>query len=144
MGAVAAVEHMRKRADFLAARKGERRGSQHVALEVHDRGQPGTPPRLGLTVTKKVGNAPIRNRIRRRLREAVRVAVARDMEPGHDYVIVAREGVAAMPFEALVGELRGLILRPRSSRRHSSRSKDHGRASGKSRRDRDTNKPNGS
>ena len=115
--------------DFLAARRGERRGVKHLTMEVHDRGQPGAPPRLGLTVTKKVGNAPTRNRIRRRLREAVRVAVARDMKPGHDYVIVARAGVASMPFDALVNELRGLILRTRPSHRRSSRS-DRGRRQG--------------
>ena len=103
---------MRKRADFLAARKGERRGHAWFLMEVLDRELPDAPPRLGLTVTKKVGNAPMRNRIRRRLREAVRTDLARDMKPGHDYVIVARGEVATAPFDALKQALRERIRRP--------------------------------
>ena len=110
-GAVAPVEHMRRRADFLAARRGERRGGPLFSLEVLDRRMPDAPPRLGLTVTKKVGGAVLRNRIRRRLREAVRTAVARDMKPGHDYVIVARKEAAEVPFDMLVRTLRERILR---------------------------------
>ena len=107
---------MRRRADFLAARRGERRGGPLFSIEVLDRGRPDAPPRLGLTVTKKVGNAVLRNRIRRRLREAVRTEVARDMKPGHDYVIVARAEVATEPFGALVEALRERVRRaPRPS-----------------------------
>ena len=50
---------------------------------------------------KKVGNAVIRNRIRRRLKEAVRVHAAGDMQPGNDYVIVGREEVLTAPFAAI-------------------------------------------
>ena len=103
---------MRKRGDFLAARKGERRGHTWFLLEVLDRKRPDAPPRLGLTVTKKVGNAPLRNRIRRRLREAVRTDLARDMLPGHDYVVIARAEVATAPFDALKQALRERIRRP--------------------------------
>ena len=102
---------MRRRADFLAARKGEKRGGRWFSLEVLDRELPDAPPRLGMTVTKKVGNAVLRNRIRRRLREAVRTEVARDMRPGHDYVIVARAEVARVPFGQLVDTLRERIAR---------------------------------
>ena len=56
--------------------------------------------RVGFTVTKKVGNAVVRNRIRRRLKEAVRVHAAGDMQPGNDYVIVGREEVLTAPFAA--------------------------------------------
>ena len=107
---------MRTRSDFLAARRGERRGGRWFTLEVHDRGRRDpalrdAPPRVGLTVTKKVGNAVLRNRIRRRLREAVRTAVAADMRAGHDYVIVARAEAAEVPFDALVAELRARVRR---------------------------------
>ncbi len=73
-------------------------------MEVLDRGDAGAP-RVGFTVTKKVGNAVIRNRVRRRLREAVRVHAARDMSPGNDYVIVGREDVLFAPFGQLAAEL---------------------------------------
>jgi ribonuclease P protein component len=96
---------LRKRAEFLAARAGEKRRGKLFLLEVFDRGEAGTPPRLGITVTKKSGNAVIRNRIRRRLREAVRVHAADDMAAGTDYVIVGRREVLSAPFEELKTEL---------------------------------------
>ncbi len=73
-------------------------------LEVLTRGDDDMP-RVGFTVTKKMGNAVARNRIRRRLKEAVRLAAARDMAPGHDYVIVGRDDVLAAPFARLTDEL---------------------------------------
>ena len=73
-------------------------------MEVLDRGD-GAAARVGFTVTKKVGNAVIRNRIRRRLKEAVRVHAAGDMQPGNDYVIVGREEVLTAPFAAIRTEL---------------------------------------
>ena len=84
-----AVGRMRKRAEFLAARKGRRLNGPLFFVEARDRGD-GGEPRVGLTVTKKVGNAVERNRIRRRLREAVRLRAGADMAAGIDYVIVAR------------------------------------------------------
>ncbi len=73
-------------------------------LEVLDRGD-ADGARLGLTVTKKVGNAVVRNRIRRRLKEAVRLHAARDMAPGTDYVIVGRRELLNAPFDELKAEL---------------------------------------
>ena len=96
---------LRKRAEFLAVRAGEKRRGKLFLLEVLDRGEADAPPRLGITVTKKVGNAAIRNRIRRRLREAVRVHAADDMAAGTDYVIVGRRDVLGAPFEELKTEL---------------------------------------
>lgn len=85
-------------------RVGEKRRGKLFLLEVLDR-KDGKPARAGFTVTKKVGNAVVRNRVRRRLREALRVHAAADMAPGHDYVIVGRDDVLAAPFDQLAGEL---------------------------------------
>ncbi len=93
-----------KRAEFLAVRGGEKRRGRLFLVEVLDRGDD-LAPRVGYTVTKKVGNAVVRNRVRRRLREAVRVHAADDMAPGSDYVIVGREDVLAIPFGQLKAEL---------------------------------------
>lgn len=95
---------MRKREQFLAVRRGEKRRGRLFLLEVLQRGDDAAP-RVGFTVTRKVGNAVVRNRVRRRLKEAVRVGAARDMAPGHDYVIVGREDVLAAPFARLTDEL---------------------------------------
>ncbi len=73
-------------------------------MEVLERGD-GDAARVGFTVTKKVGNAVVRNRVRRRLKEAVRIDAAGDMKPGNDYVIVGREDVLAAPFAEIRTEL---------------------------------------
>ena len=93
-----------KRAEFLAVRGGEKRRGRLFLVEVLDRGAD-LAPRVGYTVTKKVGNAVVRNRVRRRLKEAVRTHAADDMAPGNDYVIVGREDVLAIPFGQLKAEL---------------------------------------
>ncbi|SMC86666.1 ribonuclease P protein component [Fulvimarina manganoxydans] len=98
------VERMTKRSEFLAARRGRRLNGPYFFVETRERGDD-APPRLGLTVTKKVGKAVLRNRIRRRLREAVRVGAAEAMAKGVDYVVVARADVADLPFGELVNEL---------------------------------------
>jgi ribonuclease P protein component len=95
---------LRKRAEFLAVRKGEKRRGRLFLLEVLDRDD-ASPPRFGLTVTKRTGNAVTRNRIRRRLREAIRIHAADDMADGNDYVIVGRGDVINAPFDQLKEEL---------------------------------------
>jgi ribonuclease P protein component len=102
---VEAPARLKKRAEFLAVRRGEKRRGRLFLLEVLDR-QDGGRPRYGLTVTKKTGNAVQRNRIRRRLREAVRVHAAGDMADGSDYVIVGRPEVLGASFDELARELR--------------------------------------
>ena len=93
-------------------RRGEKRRGRFFLLEVLDRGDQ-EAPRVGFTVTKKTGNAVARNRIRRRLREAVRVLAADDMRPGNDYVIVGREDVLATAFGELGAELSRRLRRTR-------------------------------
>jgi len=66
--------------------------------------------RVGFTATKRIGNAVMRNRAKRRLR-----AVARDILPklgrqGHDYVIIARQGAIDRPYEKLVSDLEKALI----------------------------------
>ncbi|MBP0616534.1 ribonuclease P protein component [Jiella mangrovi] len=104
------AEKLKKRAQFLAARRGRRLNGPFFFVEALERGDEG-PPRFGLTVTRKVGNAVERNRIRRRLREAIRVTAEADMAPGIDYVIVARRDAMTAPFTILSQELRRRFAR---------------------------------
>lgn len=60
------------------------------------------PPRLGLTASRKVGGAVVRNRARRRLREAARTVLGAQARPGWDYVLVARQDTATCPWETLL------------------------------------------
>jgi ribonuclease P protein component len=70
-------------------------------------GQVASPPpiRVGFTVSRKVGNAVVRNRVRRRLREAARLEMPQQARPDLDYVLVGRQGALARDFIALRREL---------------------------------------
>lgn len=69
--------------------------------------------RVGLTVTKKLGHAVTRNRIKRRLRSAVRDVFPLHALPGHDYVLLARARALTIPYGTLLDELRAALLDPR-------------------------------
>ncbi|QRG07824.1 ribonuclease P protein component [Xanthobacter dioxanivorans] len=98
------MDRLRKRRDFLAAAKAGRAGGALFLMQGRDRGD-GANVRVGFTVTKKIGNAVVRNRIRRRLREAVRHVLPEAGRPGFDYVLVAREGALRAPFDGLVQDI---------------------------------------
>jgi len=109
----AQLRRLIKRSQFLKAARGNRAGRSAFVLQAveSDDGEPG----LGFTVTKKVGNAPERNRIKRRLREAARACEAAFL-PRHDYVLVGRRDALTLPFDKLVAELSGAITRIHASK----------------------------
>ena len=99
---------LKVRPDFLRAATGGRVHSRSLSLQVYRRRPEDGPVagcRVGLTVTKKVGNAVERNRIKRRLRDALRGPDLATL-PDHDYVIVARRDALSVPFAGLAGEVR--------------------------------------
>jgi ribonuclease P protein component len=97
------IGRLKRRADFLRAAKGKRWHATPMSVQAATSDEPGV--RIGLTLTRKVGNAVVRNRIRRRLREAVRVTDALPVVPGHDYVIIGRVEALRLPFETLQRDL---------------------------------------
>lgn len=115
-----AVGRLKSRPQFLAVREGEKRKGPLVLIEVLDRQEPETPARVGFTVTKKHGNSVERNRMRRRLKEAVRTHAGFAMQPGCDYVIVARRDVLFASFADLKRTLAERIsAKPRNKRAQS-------------------------
>jgi ribonuclease P protein component len=104
------MDRLRQRADFLAVANGARVNATAFTLQSRCRDDPG-PIRLGFTVTRKNGNAPERNRIRRRLREAVRRIDAVAMRPHHDYVLVGRRAALTADFNAMIEDLRSALQR---------------------------------
>jgi ribonuclease P protein component len=108
-------QRLRKRAEFLAVRRGDKRRGRLFLLEVLDRGDEGAP-RVGFTVTRKVGNAVERNRIRRRLREVVRQTGATVIRPYHDYVMIGRRAALDRDFATLLDDLRGALARLETQR----------------------------
>ncbi|MEM9104154.1 MAG: ribonuclease P protein component [Pseudomonadota bacterium] len=119
---------LRKRSDFLAVRKGERRKGPYFLLEVLDRGVRCEAPRVGYTVTKRQGNAVERNRIRRRLREAVRLYAGFDMKAGHDYVVIGRRDALRAPFADLAQSLAMRVGQPvmQNEKRRRATAQDNG------------------
>lgn len=104
------MERLKQRADFLAAAKGARVPAGAFVLQARERADT-APARFGFTVSKKVGNAVERNRVRRRLREIVRRNAALLPQAGHDYVLIGRKAALAMPFERIIAEFTGAMTR---------------------------------
>ena len=94
---------LKRRAEFvLVARTGRKAAMPGLVLQALQR--PG-PPQIGFTVTKKVGNAVIRNRTRRRLKEAARLLLQRRPVDGVDLVVIGRDATRARPFQSLIDDL---------------------------------------
>jgi len=111
------VGRLLSRPQFLAVREGEKRRGPLFLLEVLNRREEESEARVGFTVTKKHGNAVERNRMRRRLKEAVRLHAGFAMQPGHDYVVVARRDVLQASFKELAAELKSRVeTRPKHRR----------------------------
>jgi ribonuclease P protein component len=67
--------------------------------------------RLGITVTKKIGNAVVRNRMKRRLRALARTALPAHGHPGSDHVLIGRAGGVERDYGALGGELAAALAK---------------------------------
>jgi ribonuclease P protein component len=84
---------LRRRAEFVAVQQdGQKHHGRHVLVVARKRNDPEQVGRLGITVTKKVGNAVVRNRIRRYVREWMRLNGW--VPAGWDLVVVAKDSAA--------------------------------------------------
>jgi len=111
------ISRIKVRSDFVAASKAAWQARPGVVVQARNRED--TPDiRAGFTATKKVGNAVIRNRAKRRLREAARLLLPLHGLPGHDYVFVARAGTPTRDWQALLDDVKAALIRlsrPRST-----------------------------
>jgi ribonuclease P protein component len=112
---------LKKRSDFLRLRGGRRCQKAAFILETKERStlvgitpsgdappdqlDGSADPRFGFTISKKVGNAVVRNKIRRRLKHAIRELAPSKAQPGYDYVLVARRPAATQSYEDLKKDL---------------------------------------
>ena len=113
------MERLRQRADFLAAAAasaGAKVAAPAFVLQTRKRTDDG-PARVGFTVSKKVGNAVERNRVRRRLREIVRLSPPGHMRAGHDYVLIGRRAALRVAFERIARDFEGALRRVHAGRK---------------------------
>lgn len=109
---VAQASHrLKRRAEFLRVAAAGRKAAQPgVVLQARPRDDT-APARLGFTVTKKVGNAVVRNRTRRRLKEAAAVLLRAHPLTGFDLVLIGRDATRARPFATLIEDVRRALVR---------------------------------
>ena len=104
------MQRLRQRADFLAAASATKAATAGFVLQARERGD-GGPVRVGFTVSRKVGTATERNRVRRRLREVVRLSNADVLRQGHDYVLIGRRPALHREFDHLIDDLKDALRR---------------------------------
>lgn len=108
------MQRLRQRADFLAAAAGPRVAGPAFVVQARDRQDEG-PARVGFTVSKKVGTAVERNRVRRRLRAIVKDHIVKGhglpLRPACDYVLVGRRAALSRNFDTMQGDLKAALSR---------------------------------
>lgn len=117
--ATGVLRRLKQRSQFTRAARGNRAGRPAFGMQAIAVSE--ATPGIGFTVTKKTGNSPERNRIKRRLRAAVTMC-ASDFVPGHDYVLVGRREALGEPFSRLVRDVSQAITRVHSAKPNSARS----------------------
>ncbi|MFN4020287.1 MAG: ribonuclease P protein component [Erythrobacter sp.] len=108
------ISVLTKRADFLAANAGIRNARSGFVLLT--RPNDGQGIRYGITVTRKIGNAVVRNRMKRRFRELLRAALPVHGLADHDHVLIGRAGGVERDFHTMAGELAKALERAREGR----------------------------
>lgn len=99
-----------RRAEFLYVRDGAYRAIGGVVIQA--RANPNhNDIRVGFTATKKIGNAVVRNRAKRRLRELAKALLPTLGTAGFDYVFIARQGTVNREFSGLLDDTRRALLR---------------------------------
>ena len=104
------MERLKRRQDFVAAAKALHAAMPGMVVQARDR-KDDAAARVGFTTTKKLGNAVIRNRIRRRLREVARLGLEAEARSGFDYVLIGRAGALNRPFSELHKDLNSALKR---------------------------------
>ncbi len=103
------ISRLTKRPEFLTAAKGRTQAKGSVMIQ-KARGPDPAGLRVGFTATKKIGNAVVRNRCKRRLREAARRLLPLHGEAGHDYVFVARASLVERAWERLLDDVKTALI----------------------------------
>jgi len=125
------LQRLKKRPEFLAAARGDKSALGGLVLQARARGDD-APARAGFTVTRKVGDAVIRNRARRRLKEAAREILPLLGKDGYDYVLVGRQSTLTRAWPDLLDDLRAALAKVH---RNASSSRDSSSSRGEDKKD---------
>ena len=104
------VERLRVRREFLYVADGHAERKKTLVVQARRRAEPRPAAGAGFTATKKVGGSVIRNRARRRLREAMRVTLPITGLPGVDYVFIARQDTPDCPWPRLLDDMETALV----------------------------------
>ncbi|WP_328282489.1 ribonuclease P protein component [Sphingomonas cremea] len=104
-----------KRSDFLAANRGKRAPMPGFVLLVRPRDDGDETIRVGFTVTKKIGNAVVRNRMKRRFRALAREILPEKGIAGADHVLIGRAGGIERDYASLATELKRALKKVASA-----------------------------
>ena len=100
---------LKKRSEFLYVRDGFYSAKGGVVVQMREN-QARSGIGMGFTATKKIGNAVIRNRAKRRLREAARALLPQHGMLGYDYVLIARHSTTARDWSDLLDDTRKALI----------------------------------
>ena len=103
------IQRLTKRPQFLAAAKGTHLRARGGRPGL-DRADQASTVGAGFTATRRIGGAVVRNRAKRRLREAARLMLPLYSRPGCDYVFVARAGTATRPWRRLLDDIKSALI----------------------------------
>ena len=103
------IPRLKVRAEFLTAAKAAWQARPGVVVQARKRDD--DLVKVGFTATRKIGNAVIRNRAKRRLRAAAEAMIPEFGQAGHDYVLVARAGTPERDWQALLDDVKAALIR---------------------------------
>lgn len=119
------ITTLTRRADFVAANSGLRVARPGFVLLARPNGAKGM--RIGITITKRIGNAVVRNRMKRRFRALLRELLPGEGLPDTDHVLIGREGGIERDFGKLRNELSAALARAREGKGDPPRKRRGGR-----------------
>lgn len=109
---------LRKRSEFLYVRNGRSKAVGALLVQMRKNTSNSSDIRVGFTASKKVGNAVVRNRAKRLMREAARAVLPLAATPGNDYVLIARASITQVTYERLKNDLQKALQSLHTSGSH--------------------------
>jgi len=100
---------LKTRSEFLHVRSGKYRAFKNLVVQANTNSG-SEAIRVGFTATKKIGNAVVRNKAKRRLRHVARELLPKHGLKGVDYVFIARNSTASTPYKNLMSDTRDALV----------------------------------